>query len=160
MTAIGAPRNDAPSAREIALAPGALDALADAAPTGAGALHRLLNQPSTLDRLVGDAGPLGKFRTDDPDRMPSGTAALTLRASDALNRLAARLGLPGERILSGNPVLRAGQAPSPPTELPAGERQARTDYGVSTAATPPIERSGADNQAGSIDRGNRRDPGA
>jgi hypothetical protein len=148
------------AARDVGVSPSALDARQDEGAPGTGGLHRLLNRPSALDRLAGDAGPLGKFRTDEPDRMPSGTAAFTLKASDALNRLAARLGLPSERILSGNPAMQPQQAPLPPAELPPGERPVRTNHGVSSAASRPVCAAEADNRTGPIDRGNRREVSA
>lgn len=122
---------------------------------GAGALHRLLNRPSALDLLVGDAGALGKFRADMPDRMPSGTSALTLKVGDALNRLAARLGLPGERILGGNPALAPAHLPLPPVELPPGDQPRRTDAGLTTDAARPVCGPATDNHAAAPDRGNR-----
>lgn len=160
MAAIGAASSLAPSAREAALSPGALDARQDESAPGLGGLHRLLNSVSPLDRLAGDAGPLGKYRTDAPDRMPSGTAALTLKESDALNRLAARLGLPSERILSGNPAAQPKEAPLPPAELPPGDQPRPVDHGLSAAASRPLEGADADNHSGHVDRGNRRDAGA
>ncbi len=158
MAAIGASRSDPPTAREIALSPASLDARQDAATPGEGGLHRLLNRVSSLDLLIADAGPLGKYRADAPDQMPSGTSALTLKVSDSLNRLAARLGLPGERILSGNPSLRAEPAALPPAELPQGSE--RTSPGLSPDAPRPADPASADNRAGHIDRGNRAGIGA
>jgi hypothetical protein len=86
----------------------------------AGSFHRLFQRGSGLERLIADAGPLGKFKTDPPDQMPSGTSALTLRVGDALNRIAARLGLPVERILPGEHARSPAVLLRPAPELPPG----------------------------------------
>jgi hypothetical protein len=132
----------------------------DDATLGTGPLHRLLNRTSALDRIVGDAGPLGKYRTDAPDAMPSGTSSLTLRTGDALNRLAARLGMPGERILAGNPAFGPQLQQRPQAELPAGVGPSAVDPGLSAHAPRPAVATDADNSSGAVDRGNRNVGGA
>ena len=91
------------------------------APPGTGPLERLLARTSPLDRLLADAGPLGKFRTDQPDAMPSGTSALTLRLPDIVNRAAARLGEPGERVLNGTTAYTAEIAARPDPDVRPGQ---------------------------------------
>ena len=119
-----------------------------------GAFHGLFQRHSSLERLIADAGPLGKFKTDQPDQMPSGTSAFTLRVGDALNRVAARLGLPVERILSGNPALTPAILQRLIAELPPGRgpSAAQADQRV-TDARPAVAVE-ADNRVRAADRGN------
>lgn len=119
-----------------------------------GPFHGLFQRNSSLERLVADAGPLGKFKTDQPDQMPSGTSALTLRVGDALNRIAARLGLPVERILSGNPTLVPALLQRLMAELPPGQGPSAAQPGARATDPRPAVAVEADNHARAADRGN------
>ena len=121
-------------------------------------LDRLLNRVSPLDRLVADAGPLGKFRTDAPDALPSGTSSFTLRINDAINRLAARLGLPAERVLTGNPTRTPEVAPQQPAELQPGANATAPDTRI--ADPRPAVSTDTDNRAARIIGGNPMPAGA
>lgn len=89
---------------------------------GTGPLDRLLRRPSTLDRLVADAGPLGRFMIAREDALPAGTSAYTKRAVDTLNGVEAKLGLPRERVLANlaPPILPPPGAAQAGVELPPG----------------------------------------
>ncbi|RVT93298.1 hypothetical protein [Sphingomonas crocodyli] len=125
---------------------------ADAGLSTQSSLDRLLNRVSPLDRLVADAGPLGKFRTDAPDALPSGTSSFTSRINDTINRLAARLGIPAERVLTGNPTRTPELAPQQPTELPPGANAAAPDTRI--ADPRPAVATDADNRTARTIAGN------
>lgn len=123
---------------------------------GGSALERLTRQSSALDRLVADAGALGKFREDQPNALPSGTSSFTVPIAQTIAHVETRLGQPNERVLS------ATQA-SPPQTLSQAVRSADiTHLGIHTAdmgahgiAPRPDVRSEADNRAAAFVRGNR-----
>lgn len=119
-----------------------------------GAFHGLFQWHSSLERLIADAGPLGKFKTDQPDQMPSGTSAFTLRVGDALNRIAARLGLPVERILSGNPALTPAILQRLIAELPPGHGPSAALADQRVTDPRPAVAVEADNRVRAADRGN------
>lgn len=127
------------------------------APDGGGsALERLTRQSSALDRLVADAGALGKFREDQPNALPSGTSSFTVPIAQTIAHVETRLGQPNERVLS------ATQA-TPPREVSQAARSADvTHLGVHATdlrghgVTPrPDVRTDADNRAAAFVRGNR-----
>jgi len=119
-----------------------------------GAFHGLFQRHSSLERLIADAGPLGKFKTDQPDQMPSGTSAFTLRVGDALNRIAARLGLPVERILSGNPALTPAMLQRLIAELPPGHGPSAAQADQRATDPRPAVAVETDNHMRGTDRGN------
>lgn len=76
---------------------------------------------SPLEKLVADAGPLGKFMVDRDDALPAGTSAFTVRSADTAIRVASRTGIVTEPVLAGNPLIappaleraNAASAPQP-----------------------------------------------
>jgi hypothetical protein len=123
---------------------------------GGSGLERLTRQPSALDRLVADAGALGKFREDQPNALPSGTSSFTVPITQTIAHVETRLGLPNERVLS------ATQASAPREIVPAARSADVTHLGIHTTdmhahgvAPRPEVRSDADNRAAAFVRGNR-----
>lgn len=96
-----------------ALTFGARDDRAAAEDSNSG-LRDLLGRVSPLDRLLADAGPLGKFRADRNYTLPAGTSALTVRIADAVDHAAATIGRAAERTLCAN-ALGPGRAIDPPS---------------------------------------------
>lgn len=128
---------------------------------GGSALERLTRQSSALDRLVADAGALGKFREDQPNALPSGTGSFTVPIAQTIAHVEARLGQPNERVLA------ATQA-SVPREVSQAARAADAAHPGPHAAdihahgvTPrPDVRSDADNRTAAFVRGNPSSAGA
>lgn len=123
---------------------------------GGSALERLTRQSSALDRLVADAGALGKFREDQPNTLPSGTSSFTVPITQTIAHVETRLGEPRERVLS------ATQASSPRAITPAARAPDITHLGIHVAdlrahgiAPRPDVRIDADNRATAFVRGNR-----
>jgi len=129
--------------------------------SGGSALERLTRQTSALDRLVADAGALGKFREDQPNTLPSGTSSFTVPIAQTIAHVETRLGQPNERVLS------ATQA-STPREIPQSARSVEaTHLGIHTTdsrthgvAPRPDVRSDADNRVAAFVRGNPSSAGA
>jgi len=129
--------------------------------SGGSALERLTRQSSSLDRLVADAGALGKFREDQPNALPSGTSSFTVPVTQTIAHVEARLGQPNERVLG------AAQASAPRDVTPSARSAGVTHLGIHTTdshargVTPrPDVRSDADNRAAAFVRGNRSAPEA
>lgn len=120
-----------------------------------GSFHILFQKHDTLERLIADAGPLGKFKTDQPGQMPSGTGALTTRVGDALNRIAAHLGLPVERILPANPSLAPALRQAAAVEILPGHDASTPQPGQQLQSARPAVATETDNRATAHDRGNR-----
>ncbi len=120
-----------------------------------GPFHGLFQKHDTLERLIADAGPLGKFKTDQPDQMPSGTCALTTRVGDTLNQIAAHLGLPVERILPANPSLAPVAHYRTAAEMPPGNGPTAPHPGQQIQDPRPAVATETDNRAAAHDRGNR-----
>ena len=123
---------------------------------GGSGLERLTRQASTLDRLVADAGTLGKFREDQPNALPSGTSSFTVPIAQTIAHVETRLGQPNERVLS------ATQA-SPPREITPAARDADvTHLGIRTTdphahgvEPRPDVQTDADHRTAAFVRGNR-----
>jgi len=120
-----------------------------------GPFHGLFQKHDTLERLIADAGPLGQFKTDQPDQMPSGTSALTTRVSDVLNQIASRLGVPVERILSANPSLAPVAHQRAVAEMPPGHGPTAPRPGQQIQDPRPAVATEAGNRTAPHDRGNR-----
>jgi hypothetical protein len=89
-------------------------------PLADGPLERLLHTMSPLDRLIADAGPLAKFRTDPVDGMPAGTSAFTARIDTTRAGIDARFAMPHERVLGTTGAAPQVREPLPPSDpLPA-----------------------------------------
>ncbi|PXA84111.1 hypothetical protein DMC47_41525 [Nostoc sp. 3335mG] len=123
---------------------------------GGSPLERLTSQPSSLDRLVADAGALGKFREDQPNALPSGTSSFTVPIAQTIAHVETRLGQPNERVLS------ATQASAPREVAPAVRSADITHLGIHTTdlhaqgvAPRPDVRTDTDNRAAAFVRGNR-----
>lgn len=127
-----------------------LDRLSDGGFDRAGPLEQLLDRPGKLDRLVADAGPLGRFMVGRDGELPAGTSAYTKRSVDVLAGVEAKLGLPRERAL-GNLTL-----PTPPPAGVAAQADLPPGTGGPSVAGSTI---GAVRPAVAIDAGNRLDGG-
>ena len=129
--------------------------------SGGSALERLTRQSSALDRLVADAGALGKFREDQPNALPSGTSSFTVPIAQTIAHVETRLGQPHERVLSSSLA-------AVPREVSRAARGAdATHLGLHTAgiraqgvAPRPDVRSDTDNRAAAFVRGNPSSTGA
>jgi hypothetical protein len=130
-------------------------------PTGGTALDRLANHVSALDRLVADAGALGKFRADQPDALPAGTGSFTVPVSQTIAHVEARLGSPHERVLGttqAQPPREAVQAARQPDVLEPGVRPVTIHS--SAATMRPDVALDTENRAATLLRGNRTTAGA
>ncbi|MBA2934183.1 hypothetical protein HZF05_08725 [Sphingomonas sp. CGMCC 1.13654] len=143
-----------PTGRRVARSVTGFDPLAQN--SGGSSLEMLTRQPSALDRLVADAGALGKFREDQPNALPSGTGSFTVPVTQTIAHVETRLGQPNERVLG------ATQASTPREIVPAARSSEVTHLGLHTAddrthgVTPrPDVRTDTDNRAAAFMRGNR-----
>lgn len=107
-------------------------------------LDRLQHRDSAIARLLADAGPLGKFRTDVENALPSGTSALTARIADTLVRVASRFDMTIERLLPGNPQLLMLLAPIQPTVAQRIEAAAASIAAVQAVAGGVVQPLAAD----------------
>jgi hypothetical protein len=119
-------------------------------------LERLTQQPSALDRLVADAGALGKFREDQPNALPSGTSSFTVPIAQTIAHVETRLGQPNERVLSA-PLAAAAREIAPPARAADVTRLGihTTDIRAHGVAPKPDIRTDTDNRATAFVRGNR-----
>jgi hypothetical protein len=114
-------------------------------------LEKLLSRPSPLERLVADAGALGRFRTDVPDALPAGTSAFTRRSVDITDNVAARLGLPRERVWAGATV-QLPMAVPPPTPTVAPQPGVAAPVGTTgvNAPRPAVATDAGNDLAGGL----------
>lgn len=119
-------------------------------------LERLTQQPSALDRLVADAGALGKFREDQPNALPSGTSSFTVPIAQTIAHVETRLGQPNERVLSA-PLVAAAREITPPARAADVTHLGihTTDIRAHGVAPKPDIRTDTDNRATAFVRGNR-----
>lgn len=124
-------------------------------------LEHLANRVSALDRLVSDAGALGKFREDQPNEMPSGTSSFTVPISQTVAHVEARLASPNERILSANQTQVPRDPVNPMQRTDASQLGASHDVVRSHVSAPRSDvKSDAENRASAFVRGNRPPSGA
>jgi hypothetical protein len=124
----------------------ALSRLDDAAQDASGPLDRLMQRPSTLDRLVADGGPLGRFMVGRDDALPAGTSAYTKRSVDMLAGIEAKLGLPRERVLANLnlPMPLPGTLVAPALSPPGANAAPPLDSAIGAAR--PAVATDADNR--------------
>lgn len=128
---------------------------------GGSALERLTRQSSALDRLVADAGALGKFREDQPNALPSGTSSFTVPVAQTIAHVETRLGQPNERVLASTqaavPREVSHTARSADTPHPGIHATGIYPHGI---APRPDVRSDTDSRTAAFVRGNPSPAGA
>jgi hypothetical protein len=129
--------------------------------SGGSALERLTRQSSALDRLVADAGALGKFREDQPNALPAGTSSFTVPIAQTIAHVETRLGQPNERVLGSTQAAVPRGVPQAARSADAAQPGPRpADIRAHGVSPRPDVRSDTDNRAAAFVRGNPSSTGA
>jgi hypothetical protein len=116
-------------------------------------LHRAQDHVSALDRLVADAGPLGKFRTDQPDALPSGTSSFTVPVSQTIAHVEARMASPNERALGAPRTAELREVQQIAMQDAARLRQPLDTQRAQLVTPRPDVATDTDNRAAAFTRG-------